>query len=97
LFTLVVTAILGLVDDWFNIRGKGKSKGINVRPKFFWLMFFALLGAWWFYFKLGCLDARIDPAGMGCRWWWWWRRRIIVRRCRWRRWICDHDIIGHTK
>lgn len=52
LFTLITTAMLGAVDDYFNIRGLGKSKGINVKPKFLWLTFFATLGAFWFYFRL---------------------------------------------
>lgn len=51
--TLVATAILGAFDDYFNIRGLGKSKGINIKPKFFWLTLFALLGGLWFYYKLG--------------------------------------------
>jgi phospho-N-acetylmuramoyl-pentapeptide-transferase len=51
--TLIVIAILGAIDDYFNIRGIGKSKGINIKPKFFWLFFFALLGGLWFYYKLG--------------------------------------------
>jgi phospho-N-acetylmuramoyl-pentapeptide-transferase len=53
LFTLISMGILGAIDDWFNIRGIGKKKGIDVTPKFFLLTFFATLGAWWFYAKLG--------------------------------------------
>lgn len=53
IITLVSVALLGAVDDYFNIRGWGKSKGLNVKPKFFWLILLALLGALWFYFKLG--------------------------------------------
>src|SRR5690606_28983463 len=29
IFTLIATALLGAVDDYFNIRGLGKSKGLN--------------------------------------------------------------------
>lgn len=53
LFTLVVTGILGAWDDYTNIKGNGKKKGIDAKPKMLWLTLFALLGAWWFYFKLG--------------------------------------------
>ncbi|MDP4008666.1 MAG: phospho-N-acetylmuramoyl-pentapeptide-transferase [Candidatus Peregrinibacteria bacterium] len=53
IFTLVTLGLLGAVDDYFNIRGWGKSHGINMRPKFLWLTFFAALGSYWFYFKLG--------------------------------------------
>ncbi len=63
IFTLVTTAILGAVDDYFNIKGFGKSKGLNIKPKFFWLTLLALLGAWWFHYKLG-YDA-IHIPGLG--------------------------------
>lgn len=51
-FTLVAVALLGLVDDYLNIKGN-KSKGIKLKPKFLWLTLFGLLGGLWFYFKLG--------------------------------------------
>lgn len=51
--TLLAVALLGALDDYFNIRGLGKSKGINIKPKFFWLTILALIGAYWFHFKLG--------------------------------------------
>lgn len=53
LATLLATALLGAIDDLFNIHGYGTSKGINVKPKFLWLLMFAVGGAWWFYSKLG--------------------------------------------
>ncbi|OGJ54026.1 phospho-N-acetylmuramoyl-pentapeptide-transferase [Candidatus Peregrinibacteria bacterium RIFOXYC2_FULL_33_13] len=52
IFTLITMALLGAFDDYFNIKGIGKTKGINVKPKFIWLMIFAILGSLWFYFKL---------------------------------------------
>lgn len=63
LATLVSTAILGAIDDFYNIKGKGTSKGINVKPKFFWLTLFAALGAWWFYYKLGINVIHIPRLG----------------------------------
>lgn len=56
LFTLVAAGLLGLLDDWWNIRGIGKHRGMRVRPKLIWLTVFAAVGAWWFFAKLGCLD-----------------------------------------
>jgi phospho-N-acetylmuramoyl-pentapeptide-transferase len=53
LAALVGFAIFGAIDDYFNIRGIGKSKGINIKPKFFWLTLFALIGGWYFHYKLG--------------------------------------------
>ncbi len=70
IFTLVTTAILGAIDDYLNIKGLGKNKGLNVKPKFLWLLTFATLGAYWFYFRLG-YDQILIP-GMGnlhIGWW----------------------------
>ncbi|MCF7836254.1 phospho-N-acetylmuramoyl-pentapeptide-transferase [Candidatus Gracilibacteria bacterium] len=56
LFTLVAAGLLGMLDDWWNIKGVGKQKGLRVKPKLIWLTVFAAGGAWWFFAKLGCLD-----------------------------------------
>lgn len=53
IFTLLAVATLGAVDDLFNIWGLGRSKGLNIKPKLFWLVLLGALGAWWFYSKLG--------------------------------------------
>lgn len=53
LLTLVLTGLLGALDDYMNIKGNGAKKGLGARPKLFWLTLFSLIGAWWFYFKLG--------------------------------------------
>lgn len=63
IFTLASVALLGLVDDVFNIKGWGQSKGINIKPKFLWLSLFVLLGAWWFYVKLGYNEIHIPGVG----------------------------------
>jgi len=63
IFTLVTTAILGAVDDYLNIRGLGKSKGMNIKPKFLWLTLFATIGALWFYYKLGYDQILIPGIG----------------------------------
>lgn len=52
LFTLLATALLGLIDDILNIHG-GKNKGLRVKPKFLWLTLFGILGGIWFHYKLG--------------------------------------------
>jgi phospho-N-acetylmuramoyl-pentapeptide-transferase len=50
---LVISAVLGLIDDIWNIKGKGeKGRGLRMSDRF---IFYALLGfggAWWFYYKL---------------------------------------------
>jgi phospho-N-acetylmuramoyl-pentapeptide-transferase len=53
LFALVTTAILGFVDDYINVRGIGKFKGLRARHKILWLLIISSIGAWWFYSKLG--------------------------------------------
>lgn len=63
LFTLITTALLGAVDDYFNIRGLGKSKGLNIKPKFLWLTLFALAGALWFHYRLGYDQIHIPGVG----------------------------------
>ncbi len=56
LFTLFTVWLLGWVDDFMNIRGIGKTKGLSAMFKMIWLLIFAGLGAWWFYDKLGWSD-----------------------------------------
>lgn len=63
IFTLVTVGILGAVDDWFNIKGIGGAKGIKARPKILLLTLFAVLGAWWFYSKLGFSHIHIPSVG----------------------------------
>jgi phospho-N-acetylmuramoyl-pentapeptide-transferase len=51
---LVATALVGLVDDWLDVRGKGILGGGGLRVKHRLLIYtvIAAVGAWWFYFKL---------------------------------------------
>lgn len=63
LLTLLSTALLGLVDDYLNIRGMGKSKGLNIKPKFLWLVAFATIGALWFHFKLDYNQIHVPLVG----------------------------------
>ena len=63
IFTLITVALLGALDDYLNIKGIGKSKGLNVRPKFLWLILFASAGAWWFYNKLGYNQIHFPGVG----------------------------------
>jgi phospho-N-acetylmuramoyl-pentapeptide-transferase len=63
LFVLVSVGLLGLIDDYLNIRGVGKVKGIRMRSKLIWLTLFASVGAWWFYYKLGWSSIHIPALG----------------------------------
>ena len=63
LFTLVSCGILGAVDDYINVRGIGKHKGLSAKWKFFWQLVFSLAGAWWFYSKLGFDSIKMPIPG----------------------------------
>lgn len=50
---LVVSALVGLVDDLFNIRRIGpKGGGLSMRHRLLMYTLIAIAGAWWFFFKL---------------------------------------------
>ncbi len=70
LFVLVSVGILGLADDYLNIRGVGKIKGIRMRTKLIWLVIFATIGSWWFYYKLGWSSIHIPAVGDFSIGWW---------------------------
>lgn len=55
LFTLFSIGILGAIDDYLNIKWVWKTKWMSARVKMAWLILFATLWAFWFYYKL---------------WWW---------------------------
>ncbi|MBP9750518.1 MAG: phospho-N-acetylmuramoyl-pentapeptide-transferase [Candidatus Peribacteraceae bacterium] len=52
LFTMIAMGILGAIDDYLNVRGVGKTKGLAWLPKLLSMLFIASAGAWWFYTKL---------------------------------------------
>ena len=79
LFALVVTALIGLVDDLMNVFKIGpKGGGLRMKSKILLYTVIAAIGAWWFYFKLewdvihvpGIGDFEID--------WWYFLLFILV-------------------
>jgi len=52
LFTMLAFGVLGAVDDYLNVRGVGKKKGLDVLPKIISLLVISTIGALWFAFKL---------------------------------------------
>ncbi len=54
LATLFAASLLGLADDLAQVFGKGKyvAGGIRFRHRLLIIAVIALVGAWWFYFKL---------------------------------------------
>ncbi len=53
LFTLTSFGILGMIDDYLNVKGIGKTKGLAAKTKLIWMTLLSLLGAYWFHYKLG--------------------------------------------
>lgn len=51
-FILVASGILGLIDDYMNVRGVSKIKGLGAKTKFLFQFAIAGVGAWWFIDKL---------------------------------------------
>jgi phospho-N-acetylmuramoyl-pentapeptide-transferase len=50
---LVASALVGLVDDYFNVRKIGpKGGGMRMRHRLLIYTVIAAVGAWWFYYKL---------------------------------------------
>ncbi len=51
---LIASALIGLVDDWLDIRGKGVlgGGGLKLRHRLLIYALIAIIGALWFYFKL---------------------------------------------
>jgi phospho-N-acetylmuramoyl-pentapeptide-transferase len=58
---MVGSGLIGLFDDWINIRGKGTGiAGMRAKIKFTLQSLVALAGGWWFYAKLG-----VDTVNLG--------------------------------
>lgn len=54
LFALVAAGIIGGVDDLMNVQGKGANGGgLRLKYKFWVYAAVAVIGAWWFHYKLG--------------------------------------------
>ncbi len=63
IFTLAAVGILGLIDDFLNIREKSKQKGLSAKVKLWTLIAFAVLGGMWFTFKLGWSIIHVPGVG----------------------------------
>jgi len=50
---LVASALVGIVDDWFNVKRIGPAGGgLAMRHRLLIYTLIAMVGAWWFYYKL---------------------------------------------
>jgi phospho-N-acetylmuramoyl-pentapeptide-transferase len=77
---LVATALVGLFDDWLDVRGKGVlgGGGLNIRHRLLLYFVIALFGALWFYFKLDWTVFHIPFLGNFEIGWWYIPIFIIV-------------------
>jgi len=65
LFALIAASIVGLIDDVFQVLGKGKYIGGGLQLKYRLMLVFliGLIGGWWFYYKLGYSTIHIPGNG----------------------------------
>lgn len=72
LVALVASALIGLVDDWLDVRGRGTKGGGGLRMKHRLLIYaaIALIGSLWFYFKLDWTVLHIPFFGNVEIGWW---------------------------
>lgn len=65
LFTLLVGSIAGLVDDILVVRNRGEyiGGGLSLRKRLGVVFLLSLIGAWWFFVKLGVISIIIPFYG----------------------------------
>jgi phospho-N-acetylmuramoyl-pentapeptide-transferase len=69
---LVASALIGLFDDWLDVRGKGSlgGGGLNMKHRLLIYTAIALIGALWFYFKLDWTVLHVPFLGnLEIAWW----------------------------
>lgn len=78
LFTLLTCGLLGAVDDYLNVKGIGKTKGLSAKIKLIWLTVFSGIGAWWFFSKLGYDQISIPIPGFSSIELGWWYIPVFI-------------------
>lgn len=70
LFVMLTMGIVGLVDDYLDWKGIGNTKGLSAKMKMLWIIIISLVGAWWFYYKLGWSELHVPGIGDFDIGWW---------------------------
>jgi len=78
LFFLASFGLLGAVDDYLNVKGIGKTKGLSAKLKMVWLLVLSGIGAWWFFSKLGYSSISIPIPGVSAWEVGWWYIPIFI-------------------
>jgi len=65
-FTLIVGALVGLIDDYFSVteRYDQKAGGLSSKKRLLAVFIISLIGAWWFYSKLEMTEIIIPFVGI---------------------------------
>ena len=66
IFTLIVGALVGLIDDYFSVSEiyDQKGGGLSSKKRLLAVFIISLIGAWWFYTKLQITDIIIPFIGV---------------------------------
>lgn len=76
---LVAAALIGLIDDLFDVWRMGKNGGgLRMRHRFLIYGLIALVGAWWFYFKLEWTILHVPFIGNFDIGWWYFPFFVLV-------------------
>lgn len=63
LAVLISFGLIGAIDDYLNIIGSGKNRGLNAVPKLVMLLLMSAAVAAWFYFRLGYQSIHVPFDG----------------------------------
>lgn len=70
LFTIGSFAVIGIINDFVNVRHIGVHAGMSSKLKWILLLALAAFCAWWFYYKLGWSTIHIPAWGdLEIGWW----------------------------
>lgn len=64
-FALIAASLIGLVDDIFQVKGRGKyiGGGLGLKKRLILVGLIGLIGGWWFFVKLGWSTFHVPGIG----------------------------------